>query len=151
MALQNHNRIQETTQSSGDANFLLAGALTGYRPFASGVGDGNICYYTVEHYVENQWEIGLGTYSEGTDTLSRDNIIDSSNGGNKIDFAAGVKSIFVDIPESKRLYYDENDNIFIKNDVLTVGSGVFKDSVHTDNHYTLLSGKTHMIGVIIVQ
>jgi hypothetical protein len=136
MALQNHNRIQETTQSSGDANFLLAGALTGYRPFASGVGDGNICYYTVEHYVENQWEIGLGAYSEGTDTLSRDNIIDSSNGGNKIDFAAGVKSIFVDIPESKRLYYDENDNIFIKNDVLTVGSGVFKDSVHTDNHYT---------------
>jgi hypothetical protein len=116
MALQNHNRIQETTQTSGDVSFLLAGALTGYRPFASGVGDGNICYYVAEHYVQDQWEIGIGTYDLGTDTLSRDTIIDSSDGGNKIGFASGVKSIFVDIPESKRLYYDENDRIGINVD-----------------------------------
>jgi hypothetical protein len=114
MSLSNADRIQEFTYTSGVADIALEGAILGYLPFASGVGDTNSCYYTIEHYVEDEWEIGLGTYSAGV--LSRDEVYVSTT-GDKVPFSSGVKSVFIDIPESKRAYYDGNDNISIKRNI----------------------------------
>jgi hypothetical protein len=76
------DRVQETTSTSGTGAVTLAGAVTGYRTFASAFGAASqiVCYLIVSG---NDWEVGKGTFN-GTTGLTRDSIRSSSNSGNAI-------------------------------------------------------------------
>ena len=97
MALVLADRVQESAATTGTGTFTLDGAVLGYQSFAA-VGDGNRTYYTIVEQASSNWEVGIGTYTASGTTLSRDTVIASSNSGSLVDFGAGSKSVFVDMP-----------------------------------------------------
>jgi len=98
MALVLKDRVVESSASSGTGTFTLDGAQSGYQSFAA-IGNGNTTYYTIENTQTSEWEVGVGTYN--ANTLSRDTVLSSSNGGSLVDFSSGPKNVFVDLPSEK--------------------------------------------------
>lgn len=86
------DRVKETSTSVGLGSFVLDGAVSGFRTFIAGIGNGNSCYYTIENTTDFTWEVGIGTVSGAS--LSRDSVLSSSNGGLPVNFAAGTKQVF---------------------------------------------------------
>jgi hypothetical protein len=100
MALVLANRIQVSTTTTGTGTLTLGAAINGFQDF-SVIGDGNTTYYTITD--NNDWEVGIGTYTASGTTLSRDTVLESSDSGNKINFGAGTKSVFVSYPANPAL------------------------------------------------
>ena len=90
------SRVRETTTTTGTGSITLAGAVTGYQTFASGIGLNNQTYYTIADQSGNNWEVGSGTVTSGV--LSRDTIYASSNSNALVNFTAGTKDVFCDYP-----------------------------------------------------
>ena len=112
MALVVKDRVLETSNTNGTGTFTLAGAVNGFQAF-SVIGVGNTTYYAITEETNNQWEVGIGTVGSGT--LTRDTVLSSSNSGNKVDFADGLKQVFCDYPASKSLFLDNNGNLTTNN------------------------------------
>jgi hypothetical protein len=74
------------------------------------IGDGNTTYYAIQNSGDNTWEVGIGTYTASGTTLSRDTILESSNSGSAVNFAAGTKDVFVTYPAEKGIYLDASGN-----------------------------------------
>ena len=85
------DRVQETTATTGTGAVTLAGAVAGYRTFATGFGSSS---KTVQYLLVSgtDWEVGKGTFN-GTTGLTRDFIRSSSNGNNAISLA-GTSNVF---------------------------------------------------------
>ena len=103
MALVVKDRVRETTTTTGTGTVTLGGAATGFQSF-SVIGDGNTTFYTIQLANTNEWEVGIGTYTSSGTTLSRDTILESSNGGTAVNFSAGTKDVFVTYPAEKAIY-----------------------------------------------
>jgi hypothetical protein len=98
MPLVLEDRVRETTNVTGTDAAVMAGAVLGFQPF-SVIGDGNTTYYCIVGQGTSQWEVGIGTYTTSTNSLSRDTILSSSEGGTtRVTFSSGVKDIFVTLP-----------------------------------------------------
>ena len=108
MALVINDRVRETSTTSGTGTLNLAGAVTGFRTFVDGIGDGNTTYYAIFEEGTNLFEIGLGTVTDATpDTLARDTVLSNSSGNtSKITFSGGTLSVFCTMPASKSVYLD---------------------------------------------
>jgi hypothetical protein len=107
MALVVKDRVQETSTTTGTGTFTLAGAVSGFQSF-SVIGNANTTYYAIVGGTE--WEVGLGTYTSSGTALSRDTILESSNGGTAVNFSAGTKNVFVTYPAEKGIYLDASGN-----------------------------------------
>jgi hypothetical protein len=107
MALVVKDRVKETSTTTGTGTLTLAGVASGFQSF-SVIGDGNTTYYTIDGGTE--WEVGVGTYTLSGTTLSRDTILESSNGGSAVNFSAGTKNVFVTYPAERALYTDASSN-----------------------------------------
>ena len=103
MALVVKDRVRETTTTTGTGTITLSGAATGFQSF-SVIGDTNTTFYTIQLANTNEWEVGVGTYTLSGTTLSRDTILESSNGGSAVNFSAGTKDVFVTYPAEKAIY-----------------------------------------------
>ena len=103
MALVVKDRVRETTTTTGTGTITLGGAATGFQSF-SVIGDANTTFYTIQLSNTNEWEVGIGTYTLSGTTLSRDTILESSNGGSAVNFSAGTKDVFVTYPAEKAIY-----------------------------------------------
>ena len=112
MALVINDRVRETSTTSGTGTLNLAGAVTGFRTFVDGIGDGNTTYYAIFEEGTNLFEIGLGTVTDATpDTLARDTVLSNSSGNtSKITFSGGTLSVFCTMPASKTVYLDSSGN-----------------------------------------
>jgi hypothetical protein len=90
------DRVLETATSPGTGNVSLGGAVPGFRTFASLLGAGDTCAYTIENVDANGnpnggWERGFGTFQSGP-VLARTTIIESSAGGTTaVNFAGNVR------------------------------------------------------------
>ena len=107
MALVVKDRVQETSTTTGTGTFTLGGAVSGFQSF-SVIGNGNTTYYAI--VLGSEWEVGIGTYTSSGTTLSRDTILESSNGGTAVNFSAGTKNVFVTYPAERGLYTDASGN-----------------------------------------
>lgn len=88
------DRVKETTVTTGTGTFALGGAEVPYQAFSTAIGSGNKCSYCAVA-AGGAWEVGLGVVTAGTpDTLSRLTVLDSSNSGALVSFAAGTKDVF---------------------------------------------------------
>ena len=90
------DRVQETTTSTGTGAVTLAGAAANFVTFGSVLSNGDTTFYVIVDNFNNAWEVGVGTYNAST--LSRTTVKASSNGGSLVNFASGVKNVFVDLP-----------------------------------------------------
>ena len=106
MALVLADRVRETTDTAGTGAVTLDGAVTSYQTFSAGVGNGNQTYYTIAAPLLNEWEVGIGTYTSSTDTLSRDTVLSSSNAGALVNFTLGAKDVFVTQPAERTVFVD---------------------------------------------
>ena len=94
------DRVRESSTTTGTGALTLAGAPAGFRGFNTvyAPGGGVPVYYVVEGVTVDglqtgQWEIGVGALA-GDGTLTRGNIVASSNAGALVVFAAGTKRVF---------------------------------------------------------
>ena len=111
MTLELNDRIRDTSTSQGTGTINLAGAVTGFVTFVSGIGTGNTTYYAIFEEGTNLFEIGLGTVTDATpDTLSRTTVLSNSSGNtSNIDFNSGgssTLSVFCTMPASKSVFLD---------------------------------------------
>jgi hypothetical protein len=131
MALVLNDRVKETTTTTGTGTLTLAGAVTGFETFGSGVGNSNTTYYAVTLPGTSEFEVGLGTLSSDSSTIARTTVISSSNSDNAVNFSAGTKTIFCTIPASKSVFLDASGNTTLGADLsvgddLTVNGGVIE-------------------------
>ena len=101
MAFVLSDRVQETTTTTGTGSVTLAGAVNGYQSFNAGIGNSNSTYYTIQDMTNNTWEVGIGTYTHSTTSMSRDTVLASSNSGSLVNFGSGTKQVFVTYPAKK--------------------------------------------------
>lgn len=121
MALVVKDRVKESTTTTGTADFTLGGAGTGFQTFAV-IGNGNTTYYAATDQVTGDWEVGIGTYSTTGPTLTRDTVLESSNAGSKVVFAAGTKEVFVTYPAERSVYLDAAGSAVTVLDIGTLGT-----------------------------
>jgi hypothetical protein len=107
MALVINDRVKETSTTTGTGTLNLAGAVTGFVTFVSGIGNSNTTYYAIFEQGTNNFEIGIGTVTDATpDTLARTTVINNSAGNtSKINFS-GTLDVFCTLPASKSVYLD---------------------------------------------
>jgi len=147
MALVIADRVRETTTSTGTGTITLAGPYAGFQAF-SVLGTGNTTYYAIIDPTVGSWEVGIGTYTSSGNTLSRDTVLSSSNAGNLVPFAAGLKDVICTQPSERNVYVvgsnvvAENSatvpNSLLANSAVTIGS----TSVSLGATSTTLAGLT---------
>ena len=128
MALILSDRVKETTTTTGTGSITLAGAFGGFESFSSAIGDGNSTYYTLEN--DTRFEVGIGTYDTDTNTLSRDTVLQSSNGDAKISLD-GLTVVFCTYPADKAVFLDANDKLSLESTKVGL-SGVNAHSINSD-------------------
>ncbi len=101
MAFVIKDRVKETTTTTGTGTLTLAGAVTGFQSF-SVVGNANTTFYCITDGTD--FEVGTGTYTSSGTTLSRDTVHESSNSGNKVNWGAGSKDVFVCQPAEQAVH-----------------------------------------------
>ena len=99
-----NDRVKQTTTTTGTGTINLSGTETGFETFVAGIGDGVQTYYAIVHDGTADFEVGVGTVTDaGTDTLSRQTVISSSNSDNLVNFGAGSKTVFCTLPAKKTI------------------------------------------------
>ena len=105
------DRVLETSSTTGTGALTLAGALAGFRTFASVMATSDTCWYAVWAVDANgnasgDYEAGLGTYS-GTNTLTRTTVLRSSNSNAAVSFGAGTKYVALASLAQRALQLDD--------------------------------------------
>jgi hypothetical protein len=121
MAFVVKDRVQETTTTTGTGTLTLGGAVLGFQTFAI-IGDGNTTYYAIADPIAGDWEVGIGTYTASGTTLSRTTVLESSNSGNFVNFAAGTKNVFCTYPAERAVYLDTAGSAVTVLDIGTLGA-----------------------------
>ncbi len=93
------DRVKETTATTGTGTVTLAGAVSGFQAFSSAFAAPNTSRvrYCLLSGNGTDWEVGDGTYTVSSTTLSRDNIYASSNSNAAINLT-GTTTVFCDMP-----------------------------------------------------
>lgn len=89
------DRVKQTSITNGVGDVVFNAVLPSYQSFADAIGDGNNTFYAIETTTE--FEIGIGTYSLSSNSLSRDVVLSSSNNDQKINLS-GASIVFVTYP-----------------------------------------------------
>jgi len=105
------DRVRENSATSGTGTITLTGAVLGFQTFSSAIGNTNTTYYAITESGTANWEVGLGTVGAGT--LTRDTVLESSNGGAKVNFGSAAKDVFCTYPAEKSIYFDGSNNVGI--------------------------------------
>jgi len=134
MPLVLRDRVKETSTTTGTGTLTLGGAATGFQSFAV-IGNGNTTYYAIFDRASQDWEVGVGTYTASGTTLTRDTVLESSNGGNKVDFGAGTKDVFCTYPAEKAVTLDDVQTL--TNKTIAFGSNTLTDVASTNTTQTL--------------
>lgn len=110
MAHITEDRILESSTTTGTGAFTLAGAVTGFRTFASVMAVNDTCWYAIwgvdgQGTPTGQFESGLGTYS-ALNTLTRTTVLESSAAGAAVTFSAGTKYVAITLTANKTMQLD---------------------------------------------
>lgn len=138
MAFVIADRVRESTTTIGTGAVTLAGPYATFQSFLSAIGNGNSTYYSLVNAIAGEWEVGIGTYTSSTNTLSRDTVLSSSNANALVDFSVGTKDVFVTQPAERSLLVQSGGtSLFAGNAAFTNGGAVYADSTTTLTSGTL--------------
>ena len=112
MAFVIADRVRETTTTTGTGTITLGGAVTNFETFAANLSNSDTTYYAIVDNTNNDFEVGVGTFTASGTTLAR-SVIASSNSNNLVDFGAGTKDVFITVPASKIVVEDGSNNVAI--------------------------------------
>ena len=119
MALVLKDRVKETTSTTGTGAISLGGAVANFQAFSAVLSDADTTYYAIIDVTNSDYEVGLGTYASGGNTLARTTILESSNGGSAVSFGAGSKNVFIAYPAEKSVYLDASNQLVINSTAVT--------------------------------
>jgi len=131
MALIVADRVQETTTTTGTGTVTLAGAVAGFQTFAV-IGDGNTTYYCIVN--NDDWEVGIGTYTASGTTLARTTILSNSNGDTSPITLSGDSNVFVTYPADRAAMstgITENTNTITRDYTITTGANAMSTGTIT--------------------
>ncbi|MBF0341890.1 MAG: hypothetical protein HQL95_13145 [Magnetococcales bacterium] len=86
------DRVKENATVVGTGVYTLTGAAIGFQRFAATFADGARLQYCAES--STQWEVGEGIFNAADNTLSRESVLSSSNGGAIVNWPAGSVKVF---------------------------------------------------------
>ena len=112
MAFVIADRVRETTTTTGTGTINLLGAVTNFETFAANLSNSDTTYYAIVDNTNNDFEVGVGTFTASGTTLAR-SVIASSNSNNLVDFGVGTKDVFITVPASKMVVEDGSNNVSI--------------------------------------
>jgi hypothetical protein len=111
MALIVKDRVKQQTTTTGSTDaYVLSGSFDGFDAFTE-IGDGNETYYCCTDGTD--FEVGRGAFTASGTTLSRAEILSSSNSGEAVNWTAGTRTIFCTQPADKAVFLDGSGNISI--------------------------------------
>lgn len=90
------DRVKETTTVAGTGTLTLLGAVSQFQAFATrwpAASQPVILTVAIVGQTGTEWEVVRGVFS-GT-TITRENVMDSSNAGALVNFTAGTKDVFL--------------------------------------------------------
>jgi hypothetical protein len=88
------DRCKETSTTTGTGTLTLLGPVAQYQSFQSGFGTSAIIVqYAIVGQSGTEWEVGRGVFTSPS-TLTRDNVIASSNSNALVTLSAGTKDVF---------------------------------------------------------
>lgn len=123
MPLVVKDRVKESSITSGTGALTLDGAAPGFQTFAA-IGNGNTTYYAIIDAISNTWEIGIGTYTLSTASLSRDTVLANSSGNTSfINFTGNPKDVFCTYPAGRSVYSDGTNIVPAISGVLGTANG----------------------------
>ena len=138
MAFVIADRVRETTTTTGTGTINLLGAVTNFETFAANLSNSDTTYYAIVDNTNNDFEVGVGTFTASGTTLAR-SVIASSNSNNLVDFGVGTKEVFITVPASKIVVEDGSNNVSIGGTVTATafsGSGAGLTGVDVVNDTT---------------
>lgn len=117
-----HDRVKETSTTTGTGDFTLAGAVSQFKSFSSRFTSGTAAaadpiYYAIVGQSGTEWEVGRG-YLSGATTLVREAVHSSSNSDAAVNFSAGTKDVFSTVPAERM------EEIFTKGQSLATSTGM---------------------------
>ena len=119
MALEIHDRVKETTTTTGTGTYTLAGAVTGFETFTANLDNSDTTYYACTDNTD--FEIGIGTFTSSGTTLARTTILASSNSNNAVNWSSGTRTIFMTYPADKAVFEDADGHVSIPHDLFIAG------------------------------
>lgn len=108
MAIIVKDRVKQQTTTTGTGTYTLSGSFDSFQTFAE-IGDGNTTYYCCTDGTD--FEIGRGAFTASGTTLSREEILSSSNSGAKVNWSAGTRTIFCTQPADRTLYLNNERQV----------------------------------------
>jgi len=122
VALVVKDRVKETTTTTGTGTVTLGGAVSGFQTFTSVLSNADTTYYAIIDYTNNDFEVGLGTFTSSGTTLARTTILESSNSGSAVDLESGTKEVFITYPAEKSVYLDASNQLVINGTAVTASA-----------------------------
>jgi len=120
MAIILKDRVKQQTTTTGTGTYTLSGSFAGFDAFTE-IGDGNETYYCCTDGTD--FEIGRGTFTASGTTLSRAEILSSSNSNTAVNWTSGTRTIFCTQPAEKAVFLNASDNIELADNVnITFGA-----------------------------
>ena len=118
------DRINETSTIVGTGDITLDGAVVSFAAFGDVMSNTDTTYYVISQST-GDWEVGIGTYNSGPDTLTRTTVLQSTNADALVNFGVGTKSVFISQPADKAVYLDASGDVSAANfgsvDISTTG------------------------------
>jgi hypothetical protein len=101
------DRVKQTSLTEGTGSITFNGTFGSFQLF-SVIGNGNTTYYTIEN--GSNFEVGIGTYTSASNSLSRDLVLESSNNNQKINLV-GLSIVFCTYPADHSVFLNEKGYI----------------------------------------
>jgi hypothetical protein len=130
MALVIKDRVKQTTTTTGTGTLTLNGTIDGFQTFAAALSDGDTTYYALLEPSTNNWEVGLGTWTEGSSLLARTTVLASSNSGIAVNLTAQTE-VFISQPAGKAAFFSADGDLELTRDPQTALQAATKEYVDT--------------------
>jgi len=94
-------RTKDKTATTGTGSYTVIGtAFPTYQTFADALLTGDEIEYYVEEDNGTDWEVVRGVWTEAGGTLTRGDVLESSNSGSAVDWAVGNKTMGIVVASS---------------------------------------------------
>jgi len=130
MALVIKDRVKQTSTTTGTGTLTLNGTVDGFQTFAAALSDGDTTYYALLEPSTNEWEVGLGTWTEGSSLLARTTVLASSNSGSAVNLTAQAE-VFISQPAGKAAFFNAGGDLELNRDPQTALQAATKEYVDT--------------------